>query len=54
MVNGIVNMIPKGYEMLESLDNWRNLTMVTTMYKIISKILSERLKLMIPRMVDGQ
>lgn len=35
MVNDIVKMVPKGYEMLENLDYWRNLTMLTTTYKII-------------------
>lgn len=54
MVNDIVKMVPKGYEMLENLDNWRNLTMLTTTYKIISKILIKRLKPIIPRLVDRQ
>lgn len=35
MVNGIVKMVPKGNEELEIADNWRNLTMLTMMYKII-------------------
>lgn len=51
-VNGIVKMVPKGYEMLENLDNWRNLTMLTTMYKIVSKILIEGLKPIVPNLVE--
>lgn len=52
-INGIVKMMSKGFEMLENLDYWRNLTMLTT-YKIISKILIERFKPMIPKLVDHQ
>lgn len=52
MVNEIVKMVPNGYEMLECLDNWWNLTMLTTSIKIISKILTERLKPMVPNLVD--
>lgn len=54
MVNGIVKMVPKGVEELQIVDNQRNLTMLTTTYKIISKILTERFKPMIPRLVDWQ
>lgn len=54
MVKGIIKMVPKGFEMLENLDYWRNLTMLTTSYKIISKILTERLKPMVPHLVDRQ
>lgn len=54
IVNGAVKMVPKGWEGLEELDNWRNLTMLTMIYKIISKILTKRLKPMVPRLVDRQ
>lgn len=40
--------------MLEYLDNWRNLTMLTTTYKTMSKILVEKLKPMVPNLVDRQ
>lgn len=53
-VNDIVKMVSKGYEMLKNLDNWRNLTMLTTTYKIISKILFERLKPIVPNLVDHE
>lgn len=52
-VNGIMKLIPKRSDLLEFLDNWRNLTMLTT-YKVISKILIECLKPMVPNMVDQQ
>lgn len=54
MVNGIVKMVPKGYKMLKDLDLWHNLTILTTTYKIVSKILTKRLKPMIPNLVDRQ
>lgn len=53
-INGIVKMVPKGYEMLEVANNWRNLMMLTTSYKIISKILMKRLKPMVPRLFNKQ
>lgn len=53
-VNGIVKMMPKRTDSLEILDNWRNLTMLTTTYKIISKILVERFKPIILKVVDCQ
>lgn len=53
-MNDIVKMVPNGYEMLENLDFCQNLTMLTTTYKIISKILTERLKPMILHLVDRQ
>lgn len=51
MVNGIVKMIPKLVDVLEFLDNWRSLTMLTTMYKIISKILVEWIKPVVPQLM---
>lgn len=49
IVNGVVKMIPNRFDLLKILDNWRNLTMLATTYEIISKILLERLKPLIPR-----
>lgn len=54
IVNGIVKMVPQGSEELEIVDNWRNLTMLTMTYKIILKILTKRLKPMVPKLVDRQ
>lgn len=54
MVNGIVKMTSKRSDQLEFLDFWRNLTMLTTTYKIISKILADRLKPIVPKVVNQQ
>lgn len=53
-VNGIVKMVPKHNDLLEYLDYWRNLTMLTSTYKIIAKILVERFKPIVPKIVDKQ
>lgn len=53
-INGIVKMIPKRPDLLDVLDNWRNLTMLTTTYKIISKILVESIKPKVPDLVGKQ
>lgn len=51
-INGIVKMTPKRSDLLVFLDNWRNLTMLTTTYKVISKLLTKRLKPIVPKVVD--
>lgn len=33
-INGIVKMVPKRSDLIEFLDNWQNLTMLTTTYKL--------------------
>lgn len=47
-------MVPKRSDLLESLDYWQNLTMLTTTYKVISKILVEHLKPKVPSLVGKQ
>lgn len=54
IVNGIVKMIPKCNNLLKYLDYWRNLTLLSTTYKIISKILAERFKPIVSKIVDKQ
>lgn len=53
-INGIVKMVLKCVDLLDSLDYWRNLTMLATTYKIISKILVERIKPLVHGLVNGQ
>lgn len=53
-INNIVKMMPKHSDLLEIIDNWHNLTMLTTTYKIILKILAECFTPMIPNIVDQQ
>lgn len=52
-INGVVKMVPKISSLLEILDNWHNLTMLMTTYKLISKILVECIKPMVPNLVGG-
>lgn len=54
LVNKIVKMVPKRNDILEILDNWCNQIMLTTTYKIISKILAKRLKPLVPKVVNQQ
>lgn len=48
----IVKMTPKRNDQLKFLDSWRNLTMLTTTYKIISKTMAERFKPIFPKIVN--
>lgn len=52
IINGIIKMTPKRNDQLEFLDYWRNLTMLTTIYKVISKILAKRFKPIVPKIVN--
>merc|ERR1712239_63499 len=48
---GIVNIIPKGSKDQRHLANWRPLTLLNTLYKLISSILAERLKKVLDRLL---
>ena len=48
---GIVNIIPKGDKDRRLLTNWRPLTLLNTLYKLISSILAERLKKVLNRLL---
>lgn len=50
---GVIKLIPKDGD-LSWLTNWRPITMITMTYKIISKILANRVKSLIPHLVDSQ
>lgn len=50
----IVKMTPKRSATLEVLDNWRNLTMITTTYKIICKFLAKHFMPIVPKIVEKQ
>lgn len=50
---GVIKLIPKDGD-LSGLTNWRPITMIMMTYKIISKLLANRLKPLIPRVVDNQ
>ncbi|KAL3695955.1 hypothetical protein R1sor_010031 [Riccia sorocarpa] len=50
---GIIKLIPKA-DALFLLKNWRPITLLTTTYKILAKILARRLKNMLPDIIDQQ
>ena len=49
--NTIVHIIPKGQKDQRHLANWRPLTLLNTLYKLISSILAERLKKVLNRIL---
>ena len=48
---GIINIIPKGTKDPRHLSNWRPLTLLNTLYKLISSILAERIKTVLNRIL---
>ena len=48
---GIVNIIPKGSKDQRHLSNWRPLTLLNTLFKLISSILAERHKKQLNRIL---
>ena len=48
---GIINIIPKEQKDQRHLSNWRPLTLLNTLYKLISSILAERLKKVLNRIL---
>lgn len=49
---GIITLIPKQDKDLRSLNNWRPLTLLNTDYKILAKILANRLQLVMNTIID--
>lgn len=52
-IAGIIKLIPKEGD-LSWISNWRPITMLSITYKIISKFLSNKMKPLIPFLVDEQ
>ncbi|KAL3689242.1 hypothetical protein R1sor_015551 [Riccia sorocarpa] len=50
---GIIKLLPKG-GVKTKLTNWRPISLMTLSYKIVSKILANRLRTVIPGLVDSQ
>ncbi|KAL3680548.1 hypothetical protein R1sor_023504 [Riccia sorocarpa] len=50
---GVIKLIPKGGDRL-LLKSWRPITLLTTTYKIVAKIMAMRLKHMLPGIIDLQ
>ncbi|KAL3688010.1 hypothetical protein R1sor_014319 [Riccia sorocarpa] len=52
-VQAVVKLLRKNAEKFR-LQNWRTISLLPIAYKIISKLLAERLKILIPKLVDEQ
>ena len=50
---GIITCIPKGGKLRNNLKNWRPITLLNSVYKFYSSILSERLKLILPKLIHS-
>ena len=51
---GVVTIIPKGEKDPRMLSNWRPLTLLNTFYKLISRVLAERLKPVLERLISNE
>lgn len=52
-LRGVIRLIPKGGDG-EFLKNWRPITMLTLIYKIISKLVALRIQLVMTKLVDKE
>ena len=50
---GIINLIPKDGKDLRLLKNWRPITLLNSDYKILTKILANRLKKALPEIINA-
>jgi hypothetical protein len=53
MLAGVIKLIPKGGERY-FIKKWRPISLLNMLYKVIAKLLSNRLKLVLPWLVDIQ
>ena len=49
---GIISLIPKKDKDRSKLGNWRPITLLNIDYKLLAKVLSNRLKLLLPSLID--
>ena len=48
---GVITLLPKGQKDKKSLKNWRPITLLSTLYKIISGVIGNRLKKFLPSVI---
>ena len=50
---GVINLIPKADKDLRNIKNWRPISILNVDYKLITKALALRLKVVLPDLIDG-
>ena len=48
---GIITLLPKGDEVKKSLKNWRPITLLSTLYKLISSVINNRFRRVLPKII---
>ena len=49
---GVITLLPKGQKDKKNLKNWRPITLLSTLYKIISGVIGNRFKKFLPQVID--
>ena len=49
---GVITLLPKGQKDKKSLKNWRPITLLSTLHKIISGVIGNRFKKFLPSIID--
>ena len=49
---GVITLLPKGQKDKKTLKNWRPITLLSTLYKIISGVIRNRFKKFLPQVID--
>ena len=49
---GVITLLPKGQKDKKTLKNWRPITLLSTLYKIISGVIGNRFKQFLPSVID--
>ena len=50
---GIISLIPKGEKPKELLDSWRPITLLNSIYKLISGVIAQRINLVLPSIIHN-
>ena len=48
---GIITLLPKGDKDKKSLKNWRPITLLSTLYKLISSVINNRFRRVLPKII---
>ena len=51
-LSGVITCIPKGGKLRNNLKNWRPITLLNSIYKFYSGILAERIKILLPKLIN--